>query len=112
MKKIIYLFVTLGLVLGTTACDPLGDIYDEIDAQENAVVGDATYTLTDDDYDELELGYGSFNSEDDAKAALPAFLADLYPVWGKGSSVLVEYNLYIGTIESITNRKFFYQLDL
>ncbi len=95
MKKIIYLILVLGLVF-TTACDPLDDINAAIDAEENAVVGDAEYTLTDDDYDTLGLGYGSFSSEDDAKADIPAFLTEMFPVWGKKSSVLVGYNLYIG----------------
>jgi len=93
MKKLIYLLPVLALFF--TACDPLEEIYDEIDS--NDVVGEAEYTLTDDDYDELELNYGSFSSEEDAKAELPAFLSEKYPVWGKGSSVLVDYKLYIGS---------------
>ena len=93
MKKLIYLLPVLALFF--TACDPLEEIYDEIDS--NDVIGEAEYTLTDDDYDELELNYGSFSSEEDAKAELPAFLSEKYPVWGKGSSVLVDYKLYIGS---------------
>ncbi len=95
MKKILYLLTVLGLVF-TTSCEPLDDIYAVIDAQENPVVGDDNYVLTDDDYDALDLSYGSFNSEDDAKTEIPALLTEMYPVWGKGSSVLVGYNLYIG----------------
>lgn len=95
--------MTLGLVFATTACDPLEDIYEDIDAQETAVVGDAEYTLTDDDYDALDLGYGSFSSEEDVKADLPEFLSEKYPVWGKGSSVLVGYNLYVGNAEGVSD---------
>ncbi len=92
--------MVLGLVF-TTACEPLDDINAEIDAQEAPVVGDAEYTLTDDDYDALDLNYGSFSSEDDAKTEIPALLTDMYPVWGNKSSVLVGYQLYIGNALSI-----------
>ena len=94
MKKLIYLIMVVGLVF--TSCEPMDDIHAALDAQENIVVGDAEYTLTGDDYDDLELGYGSFSSEDDAKADIPDLLAEMFPVWGKGSSVLVGYQLYIG----------------
>jgi len=95
MKKIIYLIMAFTMVL-TTSCDPMEDIHDAIDAQENIVVGEAEYTLTGDDYDDLGLSYGSFSSEDDAKQDIPPLLTDMFPVWGKGSSVLVGYQLYIG----------------
>ena len=101
MKKIVYYLVILGLVF--TGCDPNEDIYNAIDAQANPIVGDAMYTLTSDDYDDLELDFGSFSSEDDAKAALPDFLSDLYPIWGLGSSVLVGYELYIGNAEGVSD---------
>jgi hypothetical protein len=94
MKKIFLLLTIITMVF--TSCDPLEDIYTEIDAQDNPVVGDAEYTLTDDDYDALDISYGSFNSEDDAKEMIPEFLTDMFPAWGKSSSALVEYNLYIG----------------
>lgn len=94
MKKLIYLIMAAGFIF--TACNPMDDIFSEIDAQENTVVGDAVITLTDADYDELGLTYGSFSSLDDAKSKLPNYLSDLYPVWGKGSSVLVGYKLYVG----------------
>ncbi len=95
MKKIVYLLMVLGLIF-TTACDPMDDIHAEIDAIENPVVGEANYTLSDEDYDELGLSFGSFSSVDDAKAMIPGLLTNLYPVYGKGSSVLAGYDLYIG----------------
>ncbi|UMB53134.1 DUF5017 domain-containing protein [Lutibacter sp. A64] len=101
MKKIIYLIMAIGLVF--TACDPMDDIYADLDAQESAVVGNAEYTLTDEDYDDLELGYGSFNSLDDAKSLLPSFLADAYPYWGKNSSVLVGFDLYVGYAPGVSD---------
>ena len=101
MKKIIVLLAIVGLAF--VGCNPLDDINDQIDAQENAPEGHAEYTLTADDYDTLELSYGSFNSEDDAKAMLPGFLSDLYPNWGQGSSVLVGYNLYVDAAEGVSD---------
>lgn len=92
MKKIIYLMVVLGVAL--TGCNPMEDIYNDIDAQEDPIVGDASFTLSDEDYDDLELNFGNFNSEADAKTMLPSFLADKYPVWGKGSSAAVTFKIY------------------
>ena len=86
-----------------TSCDPLEDINEEVDAQASAIVGDVEYTLTDDDYETFGLSYGSFSSEDDLKSEIPAFLIDKYPVWGKGSSALIEYQLYVGSAEGIND---------
>ncbi len=94
MKKIVYLLIVSVIVL-STGCNPMHDIFTEIDLQEQVIVGSADYTLTDEDYDDLDLSFGSFNSEDDAKAMIPGLLLEKYPVWGKGSSVLIGYNLYI-----------------
>lgn len=92
----------MGLGLLFSACNPMDDIYDDIDAQENQIVGDATYTLTDEDYSDLELTYGSFSNLDDAKSKLPDFFADKYPVWGIGSSITAGFKLYIGNAPSVT----------
>ncbi|MFT5214345.1 MAG: hypothetical protein ACI9WV_002074, partial [Patiriisocius sp.] len=50
MKKIFYSFAILSLLF--TSCNPLEDIYDEIDAKTaiNGVIGDVERTLSDDDY--------------------------------------------------------------
>lgn len=101
MKKIIYLLVVLGTVF--YGCNPMEDINDTIDSSESAVVGTDEYTLTDDDYATLELDFGSFDSEDQAKELLPDFLSEMYPYWGEGSSVLVGYNLYIGAAEGVSD---------
>lgn len=101
MKKLIYLIMGLGLLF--TACSPMDDIYADIDAQENQIVGDATYTLTDEDYSDLELTYGSFSNLDDAKSKLPDFFADKYPVWGKGSSITAGFKLYVGNAPGVTD---------
>lgn len=101
MKKIIYLIVMVGAIL--TSCNPIEDINNEIKAQPTAVVGNENYTLTADDYSTLDLGFGSFNSEDEAKSLLPDFLAGMYPYWGQGSSVLVGYNLYVGAADGVSD---------
>lgn len=102
MKKITFIFAIIALIFAT-ACNSLDDIHEQIDAMDNPVVGDEEYTLTDEDYDDLELTYGSFNSEDDAKTMLPPFLAEKYPVWGKGSSVLISYQLYVGSAPGVSD---------
>ncbi len=92
MKKIFYSFAILSLLL--TACNPMEDIYEEIDAIESVISGEATITLTDEDYEDLDLNYGNFSSVDDAKSKLPGFLSDKYPAWGKESLAAVTFKLY------------------
>ena len=101
MKKIFLLLTVFSMVFAS--CDPMEDIYEDLDTVETPIVGDAVYTLTDDDYDALGLNYGSFSSIDDAKTDIPPFLADKYLVWGKGSSVNVNYKLYRGRAFSVKN---------
>lgn len=100
MKKIIYLFAVLGLFF-VAACTPMDDINKEIDAMVNPIIGNAEFTLTDEDYDNLNLSYGSFSNLEDAKTMLPPFLKSMYPVWGKGSSALVGYKLYVGNAPGV-----------
>ena len=106
MKKIFLLLTVFTMVF--TSCEPLEDINAKVDAQDNAIVGDAEYTLTDDDYDALGLNYGSFNSVDDAKEDIPGLLTEMYPAWGNKSSVLVGYKLYVGRAFGLRN----YELGL
>lgn len=100
MKKLVYLILSLVLVF-TVACDPMDDIHTLVDANEQVIVGEAEYTLTDEDYDELDLSFGNFSSVDDAKSILPPFLSEKYAAWGKGSSVLVGYDLYVGNAPGV-----------
>jgi len=92
MKKIFYSFAILSLLF--TSCNPMEDIYKDIDAIESVISGEATITLTDADYDALGLGYGSFSSLDDAKSMLPDFLTSKYPAWGAESLASVTFKLY------------------
>ena len=93
MKNLTYL-ITLILAVTFVGCNPLDDIYDDIDAQTNPIVGDVILVLTDEDYDELGLNFPNFGSTDDAKDMIPGLLLDKYPVWGKGSTALVTYDIW------------------
>jgi len=103
MKKIIYLMTLSAFVF--TACNPNEDINAEIDAQDNPIVGDATYTFTDEDYEALELDFGSFSSVDDAKTMIAPYLQTIAPFqyWGNGSSVTVNYELYVGSADGVND---------
>jgi len=92
MKKIFYIVMVLGLAL--TSCDPMEDINAEVDAQQNIITGEVDMTLSDDDYDDLELSFGNFNSIDDAKTMIPGLLTKKYPVWGDGSLATVTFKWY------------------
>lgn len=92
MKKLIYSLLVLGAIF--TSCNPNEDIYSDLAAEEKVISGDVVYTLTDEDYDELDKSFGNFNSEDEAKELIPGLLADKFPVWGLGSSALVTFDIY------------------
>lgn len=79
MKRIIYCLVLLGLTI--TGCDPMEDVYQETATEADPIIGSDNYTLTSDDYAELELDFGNFSSIDDARTMLPGFLAEKYPFW-------------------------------
>jgi len=100
--KNIYLFtILLGLTI--VGCNPMEDLHNEAKANDPGVVEEIQYTLTDDDYDDLDLNFGSFSSEEDAKTMLPDFLSDAYPYLSDGSSAVVGYNLYIGRAEGVSD---------
>lgn len=89
-----------------TSCDPLEDINKEVDAQASAIIGDAEYTLTEDDYAIYEKELDSvnyFQSEDQFKELIPDLLTAMYPVWGNNSSVLVNYQLYVGSAPGVSD---------
>ena len=92
MKKIFYSFAILSLLFAS--CNPMEDIYNELDAQETVISGEAKFTLTDADYDALDQGNGNFSTTDDAKDKIPGFLSSKYPVWGKESLAEVTFKLY------------------
>lgn len=93
MKKIIYLF--LAVVAGfISSCNPVDDIFDELEANEAAIIGTTDYTISDDDYATLEQGFGNFSNVDDAKAMIPTILNEEFPFWGEGSTANVTYKLF------------------
>lgn len=95
MKKLIYILLTLAISL--VSCESsLEDTFDEL-GLDRTVVGDDIITLTDDDYEEVGIQTTFFETIDDARELLPDFLTNRYPVWGKGSSVTVNYDLEFGT---------------
>lgn len=95
MKNSIYLLMMfLGLAL--TSCEPMEDIHEELDAKldNRAIEGMAEYTLTEEDYNALDLQFGNFSSLDEAGALIPQLLSDKFPVWGQGSLAQVTFDLY------------------
>ena len=92
MKKIFLLLTVFSMVFAS--CDPLEDIYEDLDAKETVIVGEAALTLTDDDYSDLNLNFANFGSLDEAKALIPTILNEKYPVWGKNSGVKVSFKYY------------------
>ncbi len=100
MKKLIYLLTVIVTVV-FVGCNPLDELYSDIDAQPNPISGVAEYTLTSEDYEEFEdelEGDEFFESQDQADLLIPDFLAEKYPVWGEGSLVNVGYNLFAETV--------------
>lgn len=108
MKKIIYLLVIATSIF--ISCNSLEDVNAEIDALIKAEtvndgdVEDLVITLTDEDYTSIGLTNFYFNTEDEAKEKLPAFLTTTYPRLGvdfdaageivSASSAIITYNLF------------------
>ena len=94
MKKFLTLIVGL-TALFSVGCDPMEDVYDDLNIQEEGVQGNVDYTLVEDDYKEtLKLNYANFNSTEDAKTLIPEVLDVQYPALGKNSLAFVTYDLY------------------
>ena len=102
MKKIVYLLSVIALVI--TACNPMEDIYNDLSEQENVILGTDEFTMTADDYAEVDSStdedfyetFEAFADLDDAKNTLPSFIAERYPFWGNGSAVTVSFDIYDG----------------
>ncbi|TBN03268.1 hypothetical protein EYD45_09665 [Hyunsoonleella flava] len=99
MKKIIY-SMTLILAVTFVGCEPLDELYEDIDANAVPISGDIEYTLTEDDYTDdeddggLGLRFPNFSSEDQAKELIPGLLSDRFPALKDNSSALVTYDLF------------------
>ncbi|MFD2824892.1 hypothetical protein ACFSYG_00285 [Leeuwenhoekiella polynyae] len=94
MKKFNYLIVAITIGVMSVGCDPVEDINDSLAANEPGISTVLDYTLTDDDYEDLELSFGNFSSLDDAKALIPQVLTNNFPVLGAGSLANVSFNIY------------------
>lgn len=107
MKKILFLFIA-ALALTFTACNPMGDINDEIDIMQDAQNKDAAYlsglevapeayTLTDEDYelssDEGVAKYKNFSAYALPKDYLPEILNQKFS-GEDAQSMMVTYNFY------------------
>ncbi|KIO43110.1 hypothetical protein [Sanguibacteroides justesenii] len=111
MRKI-YSLITLAL-LGLASCNPMSDVYDDLDANKEPVHADIVYTLADADYATIaSLAYKrcenaadsakvktiadnkNFSSSVPAKNYIPDFLTSKYPALNKNSTAMVTYNFY------------------
>ncbi|MGM0407422.1 MAG: hypothetical protein ACQERU_05530 [Bacteroidota bacterium] len=121
MKKILSIFIFLGLII-LNACDPMEDIYEEIDAKEDYVTADVSFTLTADDY-ATASGYAlkyaesptyeeyaekieemeAFNIYYTAEEYVPFILGEKYNVLNKNSVAVVTYNKYLGGLDYLDN---------
>ncbi|WP_248724794.1 hypothetical protein [Seonamhaeicola sp. ML3] len=93
MKKIIYL-ITMVLAVALVGCDPLDEIFQDIDANAVPISGDVELELTDEDYDDLGLNFPNFGSEDQAKELIPGLLDEKFPALKDNSSAIVTYDLF------------------
>ena len=72
MKKILYILTVIATGL-VSSCNPVDDIYDDLKAEEKnplIQVGDVTFELSDDDYDELEKSTDEILQEMEEKKRL------------------------------------------
>jgi len=100
MKKVFYLLTVIGLIF--TGCNPLEDIHNEIDSIADPIVGNVEFTMTSDDYADVDTStdddayenYENFSTVDDAKDKIASLLLGKYPYWGEGSAANVTFNLY------------------
>ncbi len=121
MKKILSIFIFLGLII-FNACDPMEDIYEEIDAKEDYVTAEVEFTFATEDYEiasEYALKYAdsetyienaemieemeAFNMYFTAEEYIPFVLAENYNVLNKNSVAVVTYNYYEGGLDYLSN---------
>lgn len=100
MKKLIYIAASFMAIL-TTSCDPMEDVYDELDAMSpDNYKTDMTLTLSPADYEEVEDAANVpayvwednyFASEQQAATVIPMILEAKYPQLGNGTTAAVTY---------------------
>lgn len=102
------------MAMAIFACEPLEDVYDELDEDKTeGVVTDLTITLSEDDY-ELALPYAEnasdssslssyYNLTDEqARKYIPFILSEKFPQLGSGASVSVTYDQYQGSASGVS----------
>lgn len=89
MKKFLYLICSLALTV--TACDPMDDVYDELDAVNTGSDLKMTLTLNADQY-KVVTNKSYFLSEEDAAAKIPAILDNKFPHLDNGTLATITYN--------------------
>ena len=97
MKRILSYIFGLGLLF--TACNPMNDIYDDLDMISNPFVRSIEIVLADADYEAIggdPAKYYNFSQYAPVEDYIPDFLAEKYPALGQGSVALVTYNYYRG----------------
>jgi hypothetical protein len=97
MKKITAYILGLGLLVA--ACNPMDDIYNELDNKDNPYVESVELTFTADDYESMDGDVASnhfFTEEEPATDFVPSLLKEKYPAFDYGSSALVTYNFSVG----------------
>lgn len=114
MKKI-NIFLVMLTVMTIWSCEPLADDLDTIEA-DLSISKDITYTLDGDDYDLADeacscAGFGSFDSEDDVKSAVPVVLADRFPALSGNSSARVTYKFFNGSSPDLRGTEFTYTVS-
>ena len=94
MKKILSYILGIGLLI--TACDPMDEIYDDLDKIENPYTENVELTLTDADYESVGADNYYFDDANPAADLIPGILSEKYPALEYGSSALVTYNFGMG----------------
>jgi hypothetical protein len=119
MKKILSIFILFGILM-INACDPMEDIYDEIDAKGDVVVSSIEFVLTADDYASIaELAvkanpndtvnadfistFEYFTNEIQPQDYVALLLNDVYKVSGPGSTAKVTFNYNDDIPENLSN---------
>lgn len=101
MKKYIYLIASFA-ALTFTACDPMEDVYEELDAiNPDVYAPELAIELSTKDYELLKKTDGVpayvtkdyyFASEEEAAVYIPQILNSKYPQFDNGTSVTASYN--------------------
>ena len=116
MRKL-YTGILALMMLG--ACNPMEDVYDELDQLEKPISKELEYTLTDADYATVAKEAYKLKTEQDSAAAdyikknkafsekygadkyLGGLFSSLYPALKDGSSVKATYNFYEGAFPDV-----------